>query len=60
MEYEQYFIYGHTNHKINDGITFAQSYFSETHESNTFSKDRADSGSTTFGWQRSVLEQLEH
>ena len=32
VEYEQYFIYGHTDHKVNNAITFEQSVFSEIHE----------------------------
>ena len=51
-----YFVYGHTDRKVNDGITLEQSHFSKIHESNP-SKYRADSGSTSFGWQRSALDR---
>ena len=31
-EYELYFVYGHADRKVNDGITFEQSHFSKIHE----------------------------
>ena len=32
VEYEQHFIYGRADRKVNDGITFEQSHFSKIHE----------------------------
>ena len=43
VEYEQYFIYGRADRKVNDGITFEQSHFSKIHESKT-SEYHADPG----------------
>ena len=36
VEYEQYFIYGRADRKVNNAITFEQSLFSEIHELKTF------------------------
>ena len=36
VEYEQYFIYGRADCKVNDAITFEQSVFSEIHVLKTF------------------------
>ena len=36
VEYEQYFIYGRANRKVNNAITFEQSVFSEIHVLKTF------------------------
>ena len=35
VEYEQYFIYGRADRKVNNAITFEQSVFSEIHELQT-------------------------
>ena len=40
VEYEQYFIYGRADCKVNNTITFEQSVFSEIHELKTFEVSR--------------------
>ena len=53
--YCQYIVYGRADRKVNDGIALNKSHFSKS-TSQKPSKYRANS---SYGWQRSLPEQLE-